>query len=404
MPILVHKYGGSSVADERKLAQVADRVVAARRAGYELVVVVSAMGRTTDELLGLARRLNPDPPRRELDMLVSVGERISMSLLSMAIQYRGIEAISFTGSQCGIITNDRHSDARIIEVRPFRIQDELCRGRVVIVAGFQGMSYRREITTLGRGGSDTTAVALAAALDAESCTIFGDVDGVYDADPRLVADARRIDALGYAEMQELAESGARVLNATAVEFAKERDIAIYVRANDGSGGQTAVRKHTPRAPGMVVGLAHEHQVRTIACHGPQPDLDALLGFLDDESIPGKQLTVDHFDDTRRTAVVVSRELLPDPGACAAKLAERFGDRVRLRSDLGAVSLIGAGINQSFANLRRARALLADAAIPTAGWHTSSFRITALLPTEQVGAAVRLLHRAYLEQPDSGPGC
>ena len=395
MPILVHKYGGSSVADEQRLAQVADRVVAASRAGYDLVVVVSAMGRTTDELLALARRLNPDPPRRELDMLVSVGERISMSLLSMAIQHRGIEAISFTGSQCGIIPNDRHSDARIIEVRPFRIQDELCRGRVVIVAGFQGMSYRREITTLGRGGSDTTAVALAAALDAESCTIFGDVDGVYDADPQLIENARRIDALGYAEMQELAESGARVLNATAVEFAKERDIAIYVRANDDRDGQTAVRKHTPHGPGMVVGLAHEHQVRTIACHGPEPDLDTLLGFLDDSGIPGKQLTVDRFDDTRRTAVVVSRELLPDPGACAAALAERFGDRVRLRSDLGAVSLIGAGINQSFAKLRRARALLGDTGIPTAGWHTSSFRITALLPTERVDDAVRLLHGAFL---------
>ena len=404
MAVLVQKFGGSSVADVPKLERVAEKVAQTRQDGHDVVVVVSAMGKKTDELLALAHAIDPQPPRRELDMLVTTGERISMALLSMALQKRGCDAISFTGSQSGIITNDRHADARIIEVRPFRIQDELCRGRVVIVAGFQGMSYRREITTLGRGGSDTTAVALAAALDAESCTIFGDVDGVYDADPRLVADARRIAALGYAEMQELAESGARVLNATAVEFAKERDIAIYVRANDGSGGQTAVRKHTPHAPGMVVGLAHERQVRTIACHGPEPDLDALLRFLDEAGIPGKQLTVDHFDDTRRTAVVVSRELLPDPAACAARLAERFGDGVRLRSDLGAVSLIGAGINQSFAKLRRARALLADAAIPTAGWHTSSFRITALLPAENVDAAVRLLHGAFLEQPGTGPAC
>jgi aspartate kinase len=205
------------------------------------------MGKTTDELMALARRVHPNPPRRELDMLISVGERISMSLLSMAIHQCGHDAISFTGSQCGIITSDRHFDARIIEVRPFRIQDELSRGRIVIVAGYQGMSYRREITTLGRGGSDTTAVALAAALDAEACEIYGDVDGVYSADPKVIDDPKRIATLGYSEMQELAESGARVLNATAVEFAKEREIALLVRRADGSGSETLVRKNAPRA-------------------------------------------------------------------------------------------------------------------------------------------------------------
>ncbi len=396
MPIQVQKYGGSSVADEAKLAQVADRVVASKREGYDLVVVVSAMGKTTDELLALARSLHPDPPRRELDMLVSVGERISMSLLSMAIQRRGVEAISFTGSQCGIITNDCHSDARIIEVRPFRIQDELARGKVVIVAGFQGMSYRREITTLGRGGSDTTAVALAAALSAESCTIFGDVDGVYSADPRLVTDAARIEELGYPEMQELAESGAKVLNATAVEFAKERGIGLFVRRTDGVGGQTVIRAHTPHGPGMVVGVAHEQMVRTITCHGPDPDLDALLAFLDAQAIPSKQLTVTQHDGQAHTALVVSAEFLADPGACREKLSDTFGESVELRDDLGAVSLIGAGINQTYANLRRARARLAGAGVQPAGWHTSSFRITALVPTAQVAAAVELLHSEFIE--------
>ncbi len=401
MPIQVYKYGGSSVADEDKIAQVADRVVAARRQGYDLVVVVSAMGKTTDGLLAQARRIHPDPPRRELDMLVSVGERISMSLLSMAIQRRGVEAISFTGSQCGIITNDRHSDARIIEVRPFRIQDELSRGRVVIVAGFQGMSYRREITTLGRGGSDTTAVALAAALDAESCIIYGDVDGVYSADPKLVAAARRIDALDYPEMQELAESGAKVLNATAVEFAKERGIALFVRRNDGTGGQTEVRKHSPRGPGTVVGIAHEQAVRTLSCAGDQPDLDTLLAFLDEQAIPGKQLIVDQHAGLRRTAVVVSREFLSDPDACRERLAGCFGQQVELRDDLGAVSLIGAGINQTFANLRRAREVLRSNAVTPAGWHTSSFRITALVPAPQVETAVGCLHRAFIEAESLG---
>ena len=206
MAIVVQKYGGSSVADVEKLGLVADRVVAARRAGHDVVVVVSAMGKTTDGLLELARRAvssagaatSTDPPRRELDMLVSTGERVSMALLSIAIHARGHDAISFTGSQSGILTNDRHFDARIIEVRPFRIQDELARGRIVIVAGYQGMSYRREITTLGRGGSDTTAVALAAALGAERCEIYSDVDGVYTADPRVVPDAKHLPELDLA--------------------------------------------------------------------------------------------------------------------------------------------------------------------------------------------------------------
>src|SRR5436190_16140376 len=230
MEIVVQKYGGSSVADVPKLERVADRIARTAREGKRVCVVVSAMGRTTDQLLALSREITDSPPRRELDMLLSTGERIAMALLAMAIQKRGLEAISFTGSQSGIMTNDRHSGARIIEVRPVRIQDELERGKVVIVAGFQGMSYRREITTLGRGGSDTTAVALAAALGAEHCEICSDVDGVYTADPRVVPEARRLDALGYDEMQELAEHGAKVLHAQAVEWARRAGIEIYARA------------------------------------------------------------------------------------------------------------------------------------------------------------------------------
>jgi len=191
------------------------------------------MGKTTDQLLALSKQVTPSPDRRELDMLLSAGERISMALLSMAIREEGEEAISFTGSQAGILTNDRHVDARIIEVRPIRVQDELARGRIVIVAGYQGMSYKREITCLGRGGSDTTAVALAAALHAEWCEICSDVDGVYTADPRVVQDARRIPLLSHEETQDLAESGAKVLNAEAVEFARLHDIAIYARATAG---------------------------------------------------------------------------------------------------------------------------------------------------------------------------
>jgi aspartate kinase len=200
LAVVVQKYGGSSVADVERIRQVADRIAATRATGKDVVVVVSAMGDTTDELLGLARRICPSPARRELDMLLSAGERISMALLSMALNARSVPAVSFTGSQSGIITNDAHTNARIVEVRPYRVQDELARGKVVIVAGYQGVSYKREVTTLGRGGSDTTAVALAAALDAEACEIYSDVDGVYSADPRLVPEARRLAEISYPEM------------------------------------------------------------------------------------------------------------------------------------------------------------------------------------------------------------
>src|SRR6187549_3957396 len=216
MAIVVQKYGGSSVADVARIRQVAERVVRTKRAGHDVVVVVSAMGDTTDDLLSLAKQVSPNPDRRELDMLLTAGERIAMALVSMAIRERGGDAISFTGSQSGIITNDRHVDARIIEVRPFRVQDELARGKIVVIAGYQGVSYKKEVTTLGRGGSDTTAVAMAAALDAEYCEICSDVDGVYSGDPRVVPGARRLSEISYEEMQEMAEAGAKVLNAQAV--------------------------------------------------------------------------------------------------------------------------------------------------------------------------------------------
>jgi len=384
------------VADEAKITAVAKNVVRAKESGYGVVVVVSAMGKTTDELLGLARRIHPEPPRRELDMLISVGERISMALLSMAVQRLGHDAISFTGSQCGIITNDRHLDARIIEIRPFRIQDELARGRIVIVAGYQGMSFKREITTLGRGGSDTTAVALAAALDAECCEIFGDVDGVYSADPALVEQARHIDDLGYAEMQELAESGARVLNATAVEFAKERGIAIFVRRADGSGSHTLIRKNAPRLPGAVVGIAHEESVVALSAESAEPATDErLLGFLDERKIPGKQLAIHRFGTGNGMAVVVSRDFLPDPAAFREQLKQHLGDTVRLSDTLGAVSLIGAGINQTFENLRRCMGVLESAGIEAFGVNTSSFRITVLINSAKVQQAVHQLHNQFL---------
>jgi aspartate kinase len=397
MSIVVQKYGGSSVADVAKLRQVAERVMATRKQGHDVVVVVSAMGDSTDELLAMAKQVSPNPDRRELDMLLTVGERISMALLCMAIRERGGDAISFTGSQSGIITNDRHVDARIIEVRPFRVQDELARGKIVVIAGFQGVSYRKEVTTLGRGGSDTTAVAMAAALNAEYCEICSDVDGVYSADPRVVTAARRIPVLSYEETQEMAESGAKVLNAQAVEFAKEKGIAIYARATNGplpgvdpTVDGTVVRRHPPRMPGTVVGVASERDLLVLEADAP---LEALLRALDEHHVSGKQL---HVGTTSQTTLVISRENLHAQSRMQSVLASTFGERVRLVDGLGAVSLIGAGINATYANVRAGMSALADAGAEPRGTSTSSFRISWLLRDELVPAAVRALHARFIE--------
>jgi aspartate kinase len=400
MSIVVQKYGGSSVADVDKIRLVAERVMRTRTAGHDVVVVVSAMGDTTDELLTLAKQVSPNPERRELDMLLSAGERISMALLSMAIRELGGDAISFTGSQSGIITNDRHIDARIIEVRPFRVQDELSRGRVVVIAGYQGVSYRREVTTLGRGGSDTTAVAMAAALDAEYCEICSDVDGVYTADPRIVADAMRIPALSYEETQELAESGAKVLNAQAVEFAKSSGIAIYARATasalpgtDPSSDGTVVRKYAPRPPGSVVGVASERDVLVLQTGG---DALALLELLDARGVVGKQLQSNAFGVTGDGVTLeISRENLHDEGRLRKDLDQSYDAPATLIDGVGAVSVIGAGINASYANLLRGAAVLREAGITPRAVSTSSFRITWMVLSAEVDPAVRALHRALV---------
>jgi len=393
LSIVVQKYGGSSVADIAKIQQVADRVAAAQAAGKQLVVVVSAMGDTTDELLALAKRVTESPARRELDMLLSAGERVSMALLSMALNARGVPAVSFTGSQSGIVTNDAHTNARIVEVRPYRVQDELARGKVVIVAGYQGVSYKREVTTLGRGGSDTTAVALAAALDAEACEIYSDVEGVFSADPRLVPGARRLAELSYEEMQELAESGARVLNAQAVEFAKERGIAIYARATRG-GGETVIRKFPPRAPGRVVGVASESGL--MAVEAPGSELAALLAELDAHQAGGKQLLVHGHGPQARASLVLSLENLHDFPRLRERLRARLGAGLRLTEGLGAVSAIGAGINAGFQNLRKTLGVLAEWGVVPSAVSTSSFRISLLLPEPVLPEAVRRLHRALVE--------
>ena len=411
MSIVVQKYGGSSVADVSRIRQVAERVVLTSRQGHQVVVVVSAMGKTTDTLLALAKEVSPNPERRELDMLLTAGERISMALLSIAIRELGGDAISFTGSQSGIITNDRHIDARIVEVRPYRVQDELARGRIVVIAGYQGVSYKREVTTLGRGGSDTTAVAMAAALGAEYCEICSDVDGVYSADPRVVPEAQRIGTLSYEETQELAEAGAKVLNAQAVEFAKERGIAIYARATgsplpggDPSADGTVVRKYAPRLPGTVVGVASERNTLLLQFDGAGKPIRhgvdqgaELLALLDTHGVAGKQL----HQIGERLTLVISRENLHDEARLRDALSAQFGGTVSLTDALGAVSVVGSGINASFENLRRGSGALEQTGVVPHAIATSSFRITWMIERARLDECVRLLHRTFVELPSLG---
>lgn len=389
-PIIVQKFGGSSVATVERLCRVAELVVAKKRAGHAMVVVVSAMGDTTDELLSLAKSLAKEPDRRELDMLLSAGERISMALLAIAIRDLGERAVSLTGSQSGIITTASHSHARIVEVRPFRVEDELQADNVVIVAGFQGVSYRRDITTLGRGGSDTTAVALAAALGAEACEIYSDVDGVYSADPRVVPDARRLPELGYAEMQELAEHGARVLNSAAVEFAKNAGIALYARKTGSEDPGTVIRRDVPTPRSGVRGIAHEERV--VSASIPRLEGGASYTLLDTLAQLGahpKQVHIEPQAEGESLAFVLSLDDVHTEDTVRRSIEAAGGT---LLGGRGAVSLIGQGITRDLELVLQARSDLAAAGITPLGLSTSSFRITFLVRSEEVQDAVRVLHR------------
>lgn len=399
-PIIVQKYGGSSVADVDKLVRVARRVVATKRAGNDVVVVVSAMGKTTDGLLALAKQVaaqggdTSDPPRRELDMLLSTGERVSMALLSIAIQALGEDAISFTGSQSGILTNDRHFDARIIEVRPHRIEDELARGRIVIIAGYQGMSYRREITTLGRGGSDTTAVALAAALEAERCEIYSDVDGVYSADPRVVPDAQHLPELDHATLQEMAESGAKVLCAQAVEWARRANIAIYARStfdtDEESPRQTVVRKFGPRTDLRARAVVGENNV----VFGQLNDASKLGGFLrlaGETNVPLKDVTVDE----RGISFVVSLLNVPDWRGAKQRLMDAERALV-LTEDVGVVSVVGDGLAATTEPLTRFIATLKSTNTTPLLFTATPLRLGAVIPKDALAEAQRALHRVFVE--------
>jgi aspartate kinase len=404
MSLVVQKYGGSSVGDADKIKRVAQRIVDARRAGNEVVVVVSAMGDTTDNLLDLAQQVSPLPPPRELDMLLTSGERISMALLAMAIANLGFEARSFTGSQAGVITDSVHGRARIIDVAPGRIRDPPDAGYIAIVAGFQGVSQdTKDITTLGRGGSDTTAVALAAALHADVCEIYTDVDGVFTADPRKVPNAKQLDRISYEEMLEMAASGAKVLMLRCVEYARRYGVKVHVRSSfsDRSGTWVvAVPEEEQVEQAIISGVAHdlsEARVTVVGVPDKPGEAAAIFRTLADAEINIDMIVQNVSGSTGRTDISFTLPRTDGQRAMAAleKVRSRIGFESLLYDDhVGKVSLIGAGMRSHPGVSAKFFEALADASVNVQNISTSEIRISVVCLDTDVPAAVRAVHDAF----------
>jgi aspartate kinase len=406
--LVVQKYGGSSVADADGIKRVAQRIVVTRKAGHAVVVVVSAMGDSTDELHDLARQVSPLPPARELDMLLTSGERISMALLAMAIANLGLKARSFTGSQAGVITDDVHGKARIIDVTPGRISGALTDGAIPIVAGFQGVSANgKDITTLGRGGSDTTAVALAAALKADVCEIYTDVDGVFTADPRIVPTARRIPAIKYEEMLEMAASGAKVLQLRCVEYARRYDVPIHVRSSfsNRTGTWVGDEPREVEGPGMeqaiISGVAHDRSEAKVTVAGV-PDVVGQAAKIF-RAIATAGINIDMIVQNISAAATgltdISFTLPRDDGEAALAalraVQQEIGFENLLYDDrIGKVSLVGAGMRSHPGVTATFFGALAGAGVNIEMISTSEIRISVVVDENEVDAAVTAAHRAF----------
>lgn len=405
MGLVVQKYGGSSVADAEGIKRVAKRIVDAKKDGHEVVVVVSAMGDTTDELIDLAQQVSPIPAGREFDMLLTAGERISMALLAMAIKNLGHEALSFTGSQAGVITDSVHNKAKIIDVTPGRIRGALDIGAVAIVAGFQGVSQKsKDITTLGRGGSDTTAVALAAALDAEACEIYTDVDGIFTADPRVVKKARKIDRIPYEDMLELAASGSKVLHLRCVEYARRYQIPIHVRSSFSGHVGTWVR-NTPEGAGMeqaiISGVAHDTSEAKITVVGvPDKPGEAAQIF---RTIADAELNIDMVVQNVSAASTGLTDIsftLPksDGHRAIESLKKAQGDigfeALRYDDQIAKISLVGAGMRTNPGVTATFFEALSNAGVNIELISTSEIRISVVTRQDEVKDAVRAVHTAF----------
>jgi aspartate kinase len=384
---VVMKFGGTSVGDPEKLKNVARRLVSARESGSRVVAVLSAMGQTTDELLDLARQISPTPVPRELDMLISVGERISCALAAMAIHDLGHEAISLTGSQAGIVTDTVHGKAKIVDVRARRIHEALDQDRIVLVAGFQGVSADSfDVTTLGRGGSDTTAVALAAALGAQVCEVYTDGAGVYTADPRLVPSARKLERLSFEEMLEMASSGAGVMATRSIEVARSHNVRLYIRSTFSDGDGTWIGEEDPGMleKALISGVVHQRQEIVYRVEGTTPA--QLFGALADASV-----NVD-------TIVQTSDEIVFSAPVEDRVDAERVLDSLPVtwsaRDDLGKVSLVGAGMKSHPGVAAKTFATLEAAGIDAPVVSTSPIKIACHVPSADVDRAVQALHEAF----------
>lgn len=413
MALIVQKYGGSSVADADGMKRVAARIVANKRAGNQVVVVVSAMGDTTDELIDLANQITPIPTGRELDMLLTAGERISMALLAMAISNLGYEARSFTGSQAGVITDSVHGRARIIDVTPGRIQGALDDGAIAIVAGFQGISQdTKDVTTLGRGGSDTTAVALAAALDADVCEIYTDVDGVFSADPRVVPSAQKLKSVTYEEMLELAACGAKVLHLRCVEYARRYELPIHVRSSFSTNEGTWVVKDRPEGDPMeqaiISGIAHDKSEAKITIVGV-PDRTGVAARIF-QAIADSDINIDMIVQNVSAASTgltdISFTLPMSEGATATAILKRIQGEVGFASiqyddQIGKLSLVGAGMRSHPGVTANFFAALSEAGVNIEMISTSEIRISIVCRASDLERGVKAAHTAFDLDGDEG---
>jgi len=394
MTVVVLKFGGSSVATPEHVRAVADRVVAVRDSGRLPVVVVSAMGKTTDRLLGLARDISERPHRREMDMLLSTGERISMALLAMAIRDRGHEALSLTGSQAGIITTTDHNQARVIEVRPIRVHEAVEQGRIVIVGGFAGVSTDKEVTTLGRGGSDTTAISLAAALGAEECWICSDVDGVYTADPRVVPDAQRIPEMSHGEVLELGLRGAKVLAPEAIDYARRNGVTLVARSSFTEGRGTVITSRPHPGTGRAVAIAADRNTLPVTVLGPDAVVRDLLRWLGAEGIRWKDARRTASDRGTHCELVLDTLNTPNAGARLEQwwAASGSGD-LQLHADWRTTTVVGEGIAEQPAAWELAVHALEELGISPRVVHGSPYGLTAEVPEGRLDDVVRAWHAA-----------
>lgn len=405
MSVVVQKYGGTSVGNAERVQKVAERIAGTADAGNRVVVVVSAMGSSTDELMSMALEISSVPHARELDMLLSAGERISMALLSMALIESGHDAVSLTGSQAGIMTDTTHTKARIVEVRARRIIEALDAGKIVIVAGFQGVSADMDVTTLGRGGSDTTAVALAAALGAEVCEIYTDVDGVYTADPRLVTEARKLHAVSYEEMLEMAASGAGVLNLRSVEYARTHGVVIHCRSSFTGEEGTFVRQEDERMEkAYVTAVTHDTSEAMVRIRRV-PDRPGIAARILSE-IAKENINVDVIlqnisaDGQTDVSFTIPKEDLARSTRIIEKIAADIGaEGQSVDHEIASVSLVGAGMKTHPGVAAEMFKALADAEINIEAITTSSIRILCVVRASEVERAVRILHERF-ELPEA----